>query len=707
MIYTSTIKRFFHIIMQAVNRSRGRVVTAGLLIIPALLIIAVFHFSGWEIFSVKVPAAKQGVLDLRAWDFSSGGSIGLSGEWEFYWDRLLGPEDFRRGMHPRLSGFFKVPGSWKGYILDDVRLRGTGYATYRLRVVTGRHLDNMAFSFKTVSTALRFYVHGKHLTSIGNVGDNERDSIPAYRSHAVYAGPLPGEFDIIMQISNFHYRTGGPWREIQFGMAAKINRHNQLRIALTYIFFGGILIMFFYHLTMFFIRQNDIHFLYFSVFCLLIAFRTISTEDYLIGQLIPSLPFDGIIRIEYLSYILAIPVFGYFLRSLFRESASFLIVNGIGAVCLLFAIPVCCTPTVIFTHIIGYFNVFGIACSVYYVYILIFASKRKQMDSRIFLIGFIVLFLSYVNDYLHNSFILRTINIIDAGLFVFIFTQAYTLSRRFTLAYHDIEDLSSELRNLNINQERIIEERTRDLVTKQRMIDRQLQLARSIQQSLIPDVSCSIHDIQMKAVYLPLDEVGGDFYDVIRIDDNTIGIFLADVSGHGVPAAMIASMVKSFINLHGQSGLTSSEFLQGLNKLLFPMIQGYFVTCFYGILSIDTYEMEYSLAGHPAPVLVKSTGEIYNLNAKGTALGIRDILPLEARIVSFSAQDRMYLFSDGVTDVFSPEGEIFGITRLTGLFQQQVNDDIDTALNRIMLTLRDFQERPEFTDDVTLLVVNF
>jgi serine phosphatase RsbU (regulator of sigma subunit) len=211
----------------------------------------------------------------------------------------------------------------------------------------------------------------------------------------------------------------------------------------------------------------------------------------------------------------------------------------------------------------------------------------------------------------------------------------------------------------------------------------------------------------MKAVYLPLDEVGGDFYDVIRIDDNTIGIFLADVSGHGVPAAMIASMVKSFINLHGQSGLTSSEFLQGLNKLLFPMIQGYFVTCFFGILSIDTYEMEYCLAGHPAPVLVKTTGDVVNLNAKGTALGIREILPLETRIVSFSTHDRMYLFSDGVTDVFSPEGEVFGITRLTELFREQITDDINAALNQIMRTLKDFQERPEFTDDVTLLVIDF
>lgn len=678
-----------------------------LIIFLVLLVLTLFYFSRSKSFTMKTPVAKQGVLDLRGWDFGAGGSVDLSGEWEFYWDRLIGPEDFQREPRPAPSGLFRVPGSWKGFLLHDARLPGTGYATYRLRVITGRQTGNMAFSFKTVSTALRFYVQGKCITSIGHVGRNSGESVPAYRSHAVPAGSLPGEFDIVMQISNFHYRTGGPWRSIRFGLAEKINRNNQLRIALTYIFFGGIIIMFFYHLTMFFIRKNDIHFLYFSIFCILISLRTISTEDYLIGQLVPSIPFDYIIRIEYLSYMCAIPVFGFFLAALFRESVSRRIINAVGIIALLFALPVVFTPTAVFTHSISFFNYFAIASCIYYIYILIFASKRKMRDSRVFLIGFIILFISYINDYLHNSFIVRTINIIDAGLFVFIFTQAYTLSRRFTQAYSDIEDMSYELRNLNINQERIIEDRTRDLVEKQRMIDRQLQLARSIQQSLIPDVSCSISNIKMKAVYLPLDEVGGDFYDVIRIDDNRVGIFLADVSGHGVPAAMIASMVKSFINLHGQSDMTSSEFLQGLNKLLFPMINGYFVTCFYGILSIDTYEMEYSLAGHPAPVLVKPSGEVLNLNAKGTALGIRDIIPLESMVVSFSPKDRVYLFSDGVTDVFSPEGEIFGVMRLTELFQERYSADIDDVLNHIMQRLKDFQKRSEFTDDVTLLVINF
>jgi serine phosphatase RsbU (regulator of sigma subunit) len=351
------------------------------------------------------------------------------------------------------------------------------------------------------------------------------------------------------------------------------------------------------------------------------------------------------------------------------------------------------------------FNVVAIISSVFYITIIFIAAMRRHQDSRIFLIGFIILFLAFINDYLHNSFIIQTLNTIDAGLFLFIFTQAYTLSRRFTRAFNDIEFMSMELRDLNINQEKIIEQRTGELLEKQRQIERQLQLARSIQQSLIPDVSGSMQNVRMKAVYLPLDEVGGDFYDVIRIDDTRIGIFLADVSGHGVPAAMIASMVKSFINLHAHSGYGCEQFLLSLNSLLFPMIHSYFVTCFYGMLSAQTRTMEFCLAGHPPPVLVHVNGGPEMLSAKGTAIGFRANPVLETRSVKFSAGERIYLYSDGVTEAFSPEGEMFGTERLTGLMVEHRTQEIGDALNTIITKVREFQNKESFNDDLTLLVI--
>ncbi len=180
----------------------------------------------------------------------------------------------------------------------------------------------MALSIKTVSTAMRLYVNGAEVTSTGKVGRAEPESIPAYHSHIIRVGALPGEFDIVMQVSNYHYRSGGPWREIRFGKYPEIQKSFVVGNALSFIFFGGILIMAMYHLTMYCIRRNDIHFLLFSVFCLLVAARGLATGDYLIEHIAPSIPFHTIIRMEYLSYMLAIPVFGWFMLELFSDYVS-------------------------------------------------------------------------------------------------------------------------------------------------------------------------------------------------------------------------------------------------------------------------------------------------------------------------------------------------------------------------------------------------
>src|SRR5262245_34291685 len=161
--------------------------------------------------SKAAPTAVQGTLALLDWNFAHDGPIRLSGEWEFYWQRLLPPEAFSHQDPPLRTGFIRVPGSWNGYEVAGQKISGYGYATYRLHIALGSPRERLALKFLDLATAFTVYVNGQQLLSVGTPGQSRQTTTPRFFPQVVDLQPATSDLDVVMQVANFHHRKGGAW----------------------------------------------------------------------------------------------------------------------------------------------------------------------------------------------------------------------------------------------------------------------------------------------------------------------------------------------------------------------------------------------------------------------------------------------------------------------------------------------------------------
>jgi hypothetical protein len=252
----------------------------------------------------EAPLAEKGVLDLHLWDFENRGPVSLSGEWEFYWDKFVSPSEFESSRQRELSGYTPVPGTWRKIKSPAGHLSGAGYATYRLTIILPEDEKMWAIRFRTVSTAFRCYINKKEAFSSGVPGTNSFESRPLFYSNSWPVRMRPGKNEIILNVSNFHSRDGGPWRSISFGLQRQIYRQRGEAVYSTLILFGGLFLMTLFFLGFWLMRKEEKAFLYFTIFCLMMTIRTMVTGEYLLAHIFTSIPFRLMITLEYLTSIM-------------------------------------------------------------------------------------------------------------------------------------------------------------------------------------------------------------------------------------------------------------------------------------------------------------------------------------------------------------------------------------------------------------------
>ena len=238
----------------------------------------------------------------------------------------------------------------------------------------------------------------------------------------------------------------------------------------------------------------------------------------------------------------------------------------------------------------------------------------------------------------------------------------------------------------------------------------ELETARQIQLSILPREMPQIHGLDFAARYLPMTEVAGDFYDFITVDDNRIGALIADVSGHGMPAALISSMLK--IALAEQSSCASDpiQVLLGLNQALCGKFQGHFVTAAYVFIDMEKNILRYAGAGHP-PLITKdnASAKVNEMLENGLFLGAFPDATYTSVEAPFKTGDWCLLYTDGIPETTSPAGEEFGTSRLKLFLQNNESRDSDTFVDRFLETLCDWANQPshlEADDDITFLAIH-
>jgi sigma-B regulation protein RsbU (phosphoserine phosphatase) len=232
--------------------------------------------------------------------------------------------------------------------------------------------------------------------------------------------------------------------------------------------------------------------------------------------------------------------------------------------------------------------------------------------------------------------------------------------------------------------------------------------ARRIQQSILPAAPPRDTPFHIAANYSPMTAVAGDLYDFLRLKDGRLAIFVADVSGHGVPAALVASMLKTALTIYGRSCTSPAALLAELNHVFWRQVQEQFITAACAVLDASAQTVTYSAAGHP-PLLLwnASSAKVRQVTQNGLPLGIAEFSDYTDIIVPFMLGDRLAMYTDGVVETENPVLEEFGLERLSSILAApEANADQLLAVALSSVQAWRGRER-EQNDDVTLVIVEY
>ncbi len=292
--------------------------------------------------------------------------------------------------------------------------------------------------------------------------------------------------------------------------------------------------------------------------------------------------------------------------------------------------------------------------------------------------------------------------LIRRGLFIFIVCALFDNVSGIFGHYYNIEPFSFIILLATLG---IVAGR-RALANEQQLtvIQKELEIARRIQLSILPSSFPASKSFRVAARYLPMNSVAGDFYDFLVADDQEAGLFIADVSGHGIPAALIASMVKLAANTRRAEAGDPSSLLLGINTILYGNTQSQFVTAAYVYLNASREELRYSAAAHP-PLLLLRDGEIIEITENGLMLASFDFATYATVTQPIKPGDRFVLYTDGMLEAMNGQEEEFGRDRLHALVRESRGLNLAEAADHIISSVQRWA--PSQGDDLTLLLCDY
>lgn len=401
--------------------------------LTSLIVIAILiALSGTVAYKDNLPL-QSGVVNVSNWNPQSG-NVSLNGQWEFYFDKLVTKQELDAGsVHPDL--ITNIPSTWNTYEIDHRALPREGYGTYRLNVVSNMKTgDILALSLQGLPSAFTLYIDDKAVASSGHVSTYaEGESASFDPQTAIFSIPAP-VFDIVIQVSNFHFSRGGLWSGIYMGDPAHIGSYETLQVSKMTFLLGGLVILFLLYFSYYFYRRDSGQSLYFALLCIFTAIAgDLSTVNFT-GRMIPGLSFDLYIRMWYVSACL-IPLF--LILFIFKtfpvirsKAISYIYLAGTAFFILVYLI----LPTNISTRFATVDQYFAAAGILVTIVIAILAAKRKFKGAILYLAGLFVLLLTYIYDsllYHANIADWHIGDLLPLGVLVMVCVQSLVLMGQF------------------------------------------------------------------------------------------------------------------------------------------------------------------------------------------------------------------------------------------------------------------------------------
>jgi len=291
-----------------------------------------------------------------------------------------------------------------------------------------------------------------------------------------------------------------------------------------------------------------------------------------------------------------------------------------------------------------------------------------------------------------------------------------------------LDDLNSKIKGLSIgaddylikplNEEELIarvfsllrlKKANSELYQKNLLIKRELEAAKKIQQYIIPDDFNFINYPNISGIYRPIEDIGGDFFDCYRIDENRSAFLIADVTGHGIPAALTMTMSKMLFSIYAEKFPNTAHLLKEINlQLRGTLLDMQYITAFYLIYDKSSNSLTYSNAGHTRPLYYKSSkNQIIALDSFGWFIGISDVTEYEEKRITVGEGDRLLLYTDGITEAKNKDGEDFGEIRLARFIKDNQNLCGKDFCNRLLDNLNDYIDGTKINDDIAFLNIEF
>jgi sigma-B regulation protein RsbU (phosphoserine phosphatase) len=308
--------------------------------------------------------------------------------------------------------------------------------------------------------------------------------------------------------------------------------------------------------------------------------------------------------------------------------------------------------------------------------------QRLSHEFRVFIAGFFVWLLFVLHANLLGLKILTGQNVEFVGFLVFVACLGYVSAYR-TFA----------------NEERLL------------AINKELEIARRIQSSTLPQSVPTLAGLEIAARYVPMSAVAGDFYDFLGVDEKRVGILVADVTGHGVPAALIASMLK--VAFAGQAAHADdpARVLTGLNRSLCGKFEEHFVTAAYLFVDLERSRLRYSAAGHPPLMLAsRGAGKVREIEENGLMLGMFPEAAYSTVEIGLSPGDRCLLYTDGLFEAKNATQEEFGKSRCKEFMETQRDIPAARFVKALLDSVAGFSGYNSVRaqeDDITILVLDF
>ncbi len=275
-------------------------------------------------------------------------------------------------------------------------------------------------------------------------------------------------------------------------------------------------------------------------------------------------------------------------------------------------------------------------------------------------------------------------------------------ARRFRQKRIEIVNSIAQQVALSIQNEQL----QREMLVRERL-EHEVQLARQIQKTFLPQSLPQFPNWELAAVWRTARQVGGDFYDVFELPNRRLGLFIADVSDKGIPAALFMALTRTLVRAAVVDNPSPAAVMRRVNELIIPdNHEGMFVTAVYALLSLDTGELTFANAGHNPPMwLSRSAGKLELLRRTSAALGIIEGLQVDERTITLQNGDILLLYTDGLTEAFSPTDELFGDARVFETMRSANVSGVNDLLRLLEEKVDEFMGTLQPSDDLTMLAL--